>query len=167
MQDVHVPLEMMHDPQGKDNPLHSRDPQRSPMQWNNEDSAGFCAPGVVPWLPLAEDYQQCNVEVEQKEEHSHLLAVRTLLSLRRSIPALNIGTYESIELNSKECFGYVREHEGKRYLIVLNFSDQEQSLSLPFKEGVVVFSTHLNHTGSIELADFVLPGNEGYVFEIV
>src|SRR5438093_2468087 len=35
MQNVALPPELMHDPQGRDNPQHSRDPQRTPMQWDS------------------------------------------------------------------------------------------------------------------------------------
>src|SRR3989344_2957623 len=38
------------------NPKSSRDPERSPMQWNADANAGFSE--VKPWLPLADDYKQ-------------------------------------------------------------------------------------------------------------
>ena len=40
---------------------YSRDPQRTPMQWNGGPAAGFTSGD--PWLPLAEDAYQRNVEV--------------------------------------------------------------------------------------------------------
>lgn len=29
-----------------------RDPERTPMLWNSTENAGFCRPGVQPWLPV-------------------------------------------------------------------------------------------------------------------
>ncbi len=47
MQDVPIPPEQLQDPQGKDDPRHSRDPQRTPMQWNVSVNAGFCPLGCA------------------------------------------------------------------------------------------------------------------------
>ena len=96
MQNVAVPPKLMHDPPGKDNPEHSRDPERTPMQWDSSPNAGFCLPEVQPWLPVAEDYQTYNVAVEQQEMHSFLTLVRALLALRRSSPALSVGFQRSL-----------------------------------------------------------------------
>ncbi|KAJ8250646.1 hypothetical protein COCON_G00225680 [Conger conger] len=49
------------DPFGKFNPNASRDPQRSPMQWNAEPYAGFSRNET--WLPIHPDYATVNVEV--------------------------------------------------------------------------------------------------------
>ncbi len=94
MQDVAIPPELMHDPRGKEHPEHSRDPARTPMQWDSSPNAGFCPPEVQPWLPVASDYQTYNVAVEQQDMHSFLALVRALLTLRRSSPALNVGSQQ-------------------------------------------------------------------------
>ena len=41
--------------------LH-RDPERSPMQWSPRPNVGFTT--GIPWLPVAGDYVEHNVEVE-------------------------------------------------------------------------------------------------------
>ncbi|WP_338250450.1 alpha-amylase family glycosyl hydrolase [Dictyobacter halimunensis] len=167
MQDVVVPPEMMHDPQGKDNPQHSRDPQRSPMQWNSQPGAGFTQPGVTSWLPLSQDYQHVNVQMEQHDERSYLALVKKLLSLRQSIPALTTGSYTSLDGVPDDCFVYIREQEGKRYLVALNCSSQEQQLHLDHaRQGNVVLSTFLDRNDQVELTNFVLRANEGCLIEI-
>ncbi|GCE16235.1 alpha-amylase family glycosyl hydrolase [Dictyobacter kobayashii] len=167
MQNAIVPHEMMHDPQGKDNPIHSRDPQRSPMQWNSQPGAGFVKPGIASWLPLSEDYQQVNVQSEQNDASSHLIFTKTLLTLRRAIPALTIGSYTSVDGMPEECFVYVREQEGKRYLIALNCSAEEQKLSLAhIKQGNILLSTLLDRNSQVDLNSFSLRANEGCLIEI-
>jgi alpha-glucosidase len=167
MQNVSVPLELIHDPLGKDNPVLSRDPQRTPMQWDSSPNAGFCPPEVQPWLPLASDYQTYNVAVEQQETHSFLTLLRTLLSLRRSSPALTVGSQQSIDQPNPSCLVYLRQHDGQRYLVALNFSSQEQVVTLPEQgQGRLLLSTYLDHQGPIAMGEMNLRGNEGLLIEI-
>jgi alpha-glucosidase len=162
MQDVAIPAELMHDPQGKENPQHSRDPQRTPMQWDTSPNAGFCPPGVRPWLPVANDYQTYNVAVEQHDPRSFLTLVHTLLALRRSLPALTVGSQQSIDQPNPTCFVYLRQHAEQRCLVALNFSAQEQVVTLPEQgEGRLLLSTYLDREGPIPLSELHLRGNEG------
>lgn len=41
----------------------SRDPERSPMQWNSDMNAGFNNKTNITWLPIHPDYKTVNVEV--------------------------------------------------------------------------------------------------------
>ena len=168
MQDVQVPKELVHDPRGKEQPQYGRDPIRSPMQWNSSANAGFCPGGVRPWLPVSNDYQTFNVEVEQQNPRSFLVLIRTLLELRRSHPALTIGSYQTVEQENASCFVYLRQHEGQRYLIALNFSAQDQSVTLPEQShGRVLLSTHMDSEGTISLSEIHLRGNEGILVEVL
>ncbi len=168
MEDSFVPPEMMHDPQGKDNPEHSRDPIRTPMQWDRSANAGFCPPDVTPWLPIASDYQVYNLAAEQNDEHSFLTLVRSLLELRRSSPALMLGSYRSLDQETDACFVYLREQDEQRYLVALNISSQEQVVRLPgVGQGRILISTHLDREGSVDVAEFHLRADEGYVIEII
>jgi alpha-glucosidase len=162
MQDVPIPLELMHDPQGKDNPEYSRDPQRTPMQWDSSPNAGFCPPGVAPWLPVADDYHTFNVAAEQHDPRSLLTLTHTLLQLRRAQPALTLGLYHSLEQENPACFAYLREHDGQSYLVILNFSAQDQVVTLPGQgQGHIVLSTYMDRGGSLDLSAAHLRGNEG------
>ena len=167
MQNVAVPPKLMHDPPGKDNPEHSRDPERTPMQWDSSPNAGFCLPEVQPWLPVAEDYQTYNVAVEQQETHSFLALVHALLALRRSSPALSVGFQRSLNQHNSSCFVYVREHADQRCLVVLNFSAQDQVVTLQEQgQGHVLLSTFLDYEGPIALGEIHLRGNEGLLIEV-
>ncbi len=165
MQDVKIPLELVRDPRGKDNPANSRDPQRTPMQWDTTAHAGFCAADVEPWLPVADDYRSYNVASEQNDPHSHLTLTRSLLSLRNSVPALQRGTYQSID--HTYCFVYLRQYAEQRYLVALNCTADAHVLKLPqFGAARVAISTHLDREGPVDLAELHLRGNEGCVIEL-
>lgn len=165
MQDVAIPPELIYDPQGRDHPEYSRDPARTPMQWDSSPNAGFCLPGVRPWLPVADDFQTYNVAVEQQEPHSFLAFVHALLMLRRTMPALTLGSQQSIDQPNSACFVYLRQHSDQSCLVALNFSTQDQTLSLT-GQGRILLSTQLDREGHISFSQMRLRGNEGLLIEI-
>jgi len=166
MQNIAVPPKLIHDPRGKAQPEYSRDPQRTPMQWDSSPNAGFCLPKVQPWLPVADDYQAYNVAVEQQEMHSFLTLVRALLTHRRSSPALSVGSQRSLNQPNPACFVYLRQHSDQSFLVVLNFSAQDQVVTLPEQgQGRVLLSTHLDREDSIALGEILLRGHQGRLIE--
>lgn len=167
MHDVAVPLEKIHDPQGKDNPAHSRDMQRTPMQWNTAANAGFCPPDVTPWLPIADDYRTCNVEAEQHDSCSFLSLTRSLLEQRRKLTALTLGSYRSLELENEMCIAYLRQYENQSYLVALNISAHDQMIALPqLGQGRIILSTHMDREDNLDLSTIHLRANEGLLIEI-
>ncbi|MGZ3647220.1 MAG: alpha-amylase family glycosyl hydrolase [Ktedonobacteraceae bacterium] len=167
MVDVPLPGELMHDPAGKEDPEKSRDPVRSPMQWDDSANAGFCAPGVAPWLPVADDFQIYNVAQEQREPRSFLMLTRRLLELRKATPALTFGSYQSVEQKNDTCFVYLRQHANQRCLVALNFSTQDQVVKLSeLGQGRVLLSTHVDREELIPLSEMPLRANEGLLVEV-
>ena len=108
------------DPVARFSPEHSRDYERTPMQWNGSANADFTIPEATTWLPIASDYQAYNVEVEQQDSHSMLALTHGLLKLRQSVPALTIGAYASVDQENDACFAYLRQQGEQRYLVALN-----------------------------------------------
>jgi alpha-glucosidase len=167
MLNVPIPRELMHDPPGKEHPKYSRDPERSPMQWDSSTHAGFCAPEATPWLPVADDYHIYNVAEEQHDPCSMLMFVHRLMELRRAIPALTIGSYQSIEQENANCFVYLRQHNDQRYLVILNFSVQEQVAIIPGHiQGYIVLSTSIDREGFIDLSEVHMRSNEGILINV-
>src|SRR4051812_13736659 len=64
MLDVAIPIEEVQDPQGLNMPDKnlSRDPARTPMQWDSSENAGFTT--GKPWLRLHRSYRRMNVGTE-------------------------------------------------------------------------------------------------------
>ena len=52
-----------------------------------------------------------------------------LIRLRKAHPALGLGETEIIDSGSPHVFGYVRQHQGQRILILANFVEQEQRIA--------------------------------------
>ncbi|HLF73056.1 MAG TPA: alpha-amylase family glycosyl hydrolase [Anaerolineales bacterium] len=176
MQDVPIPPEKVQDPPAVNQPeiahLVGRDPERTPMQWDASPNAGFSAPDVKElWLPLAPDYKEVNVAGQLNDPRSMLSFFRKLLAYRKASPALQWGNYRSLDAASPEAqenfFVFERRAGDQNVLVALNFSDQEQNLSLPeLRKGRIVLSTTLDREGEVNLADFNLRANEGCIIEL-
>lgn len=167
MHDVSIPPDLVHDPFEKQVPGFGRDPERTPMQWNAGPNAGFCPPSVTPWLPIADDYREVNVAVERDDPRSMLSLTKILIRLRRATPALQVGTYRSVNEAQADCFLYLREVAGTRWLIALNFSDREQRATFPETgTGYMALSTYLDREGEVELRSLHLRPNEGCIISL-
>jgi alpha-glucosidase len=98
------------------------------MQWSTAAHAGFSS--ARPWLPIAEDYAQRNVELQQGDPGSLLALYRDLLALRRARPTLSLGSYASFDAGD-EVLGYVRSHGTDRDIVLLNVGSRRERLTLP------------------------------------
>jgi alpha-glucosidase len=176
MENVPIPPEKIQDPPAINQPeiahIVGRDPERTPMQWDDSPNAGFAPPDVKDlWLPLAPNYKQVNVANQLKEPRSFLNYFRKLLAYRKATPALLWGSYSSMDPGSREtqenCFVFERQAGDQRVLIALNFSPQDQKLSLPgLGKGRIALTTSMDRDGEVNLADFTLRANEGCVIEL-
>ncbi|WP_234734469.1 alpha-amylase family glycosyl hydrolase [Tellurirhabdus bombi] len=122
MRDVPIPFEEVQDPQGLNMPDKnlSRDPARTPMQWDNSPNAGFTT--AKPWLRLARNYRRENVEVQKEDSFSILSLYKRLIELRQREPSLMQGNYKPVYAD-KQMIAFIRQAEGhSSFLIVLNLS---------------------------------------------
>jgi alpha-glucosidase len=171
MENVPIPLAMIQDPPAVNQPeiahIVGRDPERTPMQWDDSPHAGFSAPTAKSlWLPLAANYRQVNVESQLKDKKSFLNFFSRLVDYRKTSPALKVGTYRSLDLKSAEaqanCFVYERKAEKEHLLVALNFSSREQKVQLPLSgTGKIILSTTMDRKGDLDLSEFSLSPNEG------
>lgn len=161
MHDVEVPEHRIVDPVGKNQPEAGRDPARTPMQWDDSPGAGFTTGD--PWLPVAGDADEINVAAQEEDPDSMLVFFRRLIELRKELPALQKGSYRSIQTGNSAVFAYMREHEDQRAFVALNFGDEPQQVEItpPGDEGKFLCSTHLNREGATDLAQLELQSYEG------
>lgn len=144
-----------------------RDPERTPMQWSKNKFAGFSE--SKPWLPVNPNYKTVNVEEEEKESKSMFSLYKKLIWYRRESTPLLHGSYSSLDSGAEKVFAFIRTKGDKSVLIVLNFSNSEEKLSLKVekKKAILILSTYMDKEGEeIDLTDFSLRPNEGRLFEL-
>jgi alpha-glucosidase len=164
MMDGEIPSEYIQDPQGVNLGADmSRDPCRTPFQWSAQRFAGFS--DVDPWLPVADGYEQCNLDTQAGDPMSVFALYQALLRYRRQSSALRCGTYAPLDVISSQRFAYLRDYQGERLLILLNFSgdDLRLNMSSVAETGRVVISTNLDRNENIQLADVALRPHEGII----
>jgi alpha-glucosidase len=165
MCDVPIPPERVHDPWERNVPGLGlgRDPERTPMQWSAAPHAGFST--VTPWLPVAENFAQCNVAAQQQDPRSMLHLYRRLLQLRAAEPAFKLGAYTS-RFSSDQLLVYQREHATQRLLVALNFSAQAATFAEAGLHGETLLSTNQDRDGATVQDAISLEANEGVIVRL-
>ncbi len=107
--------------------ISARDNGRTPFQWNATANAGFTV--GTPWLPVNKDYITVNVEAQEKDANSCLNYFKKLVRLRKEQLALIYGKYTLIDKANPNVYAYSREWEGKKMIVLLNFSNKEASVN--------------------------------------
>lgn len=165
--DVPIPPEKQKDPWGKRVPGTGRDPNRTPNQWTPEVNAGFTSPLATPWLPLADDYLTVNMQTELDDPRSILNLYRKLLKFRRQSPALQSGTYQSLDPLPNDCYAYLREAGPERIIVALNLNETTARLDLRrFGELEIIISTGMDRGGLVDASRIDLSPWEGLVLRV-
>lgn len=76
----------------------SRDPARTPYQWNATANAGFTAASSIPWLPVNPNYWKLNLDVQRKQHCSHYTVYKRLVKLRKT-RTVQRGSFEGKPLS--------------------------------------------------------------------
>lgn len=173
MENVEIPPEFIQDPPAINQPelahLVGRDPERTPMQWENAPNAGFAERGVMPWLPLAKDYAVRNVAAQAHDPTSMLNFFTTLTALRRVEPSLYAGDYVSLDSGSDQVFAYLRQAPGAdRFLMALNFGSNRHTLdfSRVASSATLAVSTDMLPTGPVNLSSLTLQPDQGLLLRL-
>lgn len=87
----------------------SRDHARTPMQWNEQEYAGFST--TTPWIMMDDDYRKCNVEAQLEDENSILHFYMDMLALRKEHPAIYYGEVIFTDKKRKDLFTYYRKND--------------------------------------------------------
>jgi alpha-glucosidase len=164
MEDVPMPKERVKDPFAAPNG-NSRDVVRTPMLWDNSAHSGFSA--VEPWLPVSQNYHRDNVSAQEQDEKSLLNLYKILLRIRNNVQTIKHGAYWSLNLGDN-LFGFVRENDMERYVVILNFSAENAVATSKAIRGVVRLSTYLDdeHFSKV-YGSVVLRPHEGIIIEAI
>lgn len=168
MTDVPIPFDEVQDPQGLNMPDKnlSRDPSRTPMQWNSSEYAGFSE--TKPWLRLSSNYKRVNVEIQKNNPYSTLNFYRQLIGLRQKEASLMHGDYKPVHAGH-QALAYIRQAPDKKaFLIVLNLSHRPCYLHIQHMtiKGTIVLCTSPELNGGGVNERLQLSGDEGMIIEL-
>jgi alpha-glucosidase len=161
MTDVPVGPEQVRDPVTALIPGRGRDPERSPMRWDDRPGAGFTT--GTPWLPLGNP--AVNVAAQREDPGSVLTLHRRLLALRHDSPALSGGAYEPVQADG-DVLAYLRTGGDGRWLVALNLGPVAGRLD-PAVRGRVELATTPGREGERVEGGLDLAGDEGMVVRLV
>ncbi|XP_058832025.1 maltase A3-like [Topomyia yanbarensis] len=177
MTDVDISWEETVDPagcnEGIDNyAAKSRDPVRTPFQWDDSNLAGFTN-GTGTWLPVGSNYRSINVKVESSVAKSHLNIFKSLMKLRESDTFL-YGDWRTIAIN-EQVFAIVRDlKSSNRYITLVNLGSSSQTvdagkfvknISKILIYAIVSGASSHNPGDSVTASNIVLQPYEAFVLE--
>lgn len=182
MEDVSVSYNDTQDPKGINYgqaryQAVSRDPERSPMQWNNETNAGFSNASHT-WLPVNPHYPTRNVQEEKLSKNTTHLKVYRELALLRDEPAFRYGFFQFADV-TPSILSYLRTAIDRAgYLVVINFGNTtiSHAFSAPTvnvtEATVKVVTSDAANEGrfvkgaTVSLTSLSLKAGDGVVFEL-
>ena len=136
----------------------NRDNCRTPMQWDGTVHAGFTEEGAEPWLPVQNNADSINVEVQEASENSLLQTYQALLRLRSESLPLKWGSLQLQEAGIPDgILSYRRIYRDQEVVVYINFSEEAQVLPEDGTAAIMV--------GQVLLQDgrLNLGGNSGVV----
>ena len=164
--------------------MDGRDPERTPMQWDASQGAGFSlaggdgppagargVPTAEPWLPVAPGAERINVAVERDDPTSMLSLYRRLIWYRKDSAALRWGGYRSLPDVPESLYAFLREAPEERLLVALNFGDEP--VKWPAESSGVAATAQLelstdpgHQPGPVGLSELVIGPDQGMILRL-
>ncbi|XP_046668931.1 maltase 2-like [Homalodisca vitripennis] len=126
----------------------SRDPERTPMQWDDSPNAGFSS-SKTTWLPVNPNYWWLNVEAQRSAESSHLKVFQAMTAVRNHTVMLRGDL--SVLSPDEDTLVVVRTYQNVSFVLLINMGSYITSyttqnlfspLNLDFDMTVVTGSVH-------------------------
>ncbi|XP_046736597.1 maltase 1-like [Diprion similis] len=133
MTDTYLTWEQTQDPQACSTDetryqLYSRDPERTPYQWDNTTSAGFSTNSATQ-LPVNPNYLTLNLAAEKEADVSHYKNVQAAIKLR-SNEVIRHGSLDT-QVIGESVVAFARELDGEQPIVVLiNWDNITTTISL-------------------------------------
>lgn len=133
----------------------SRDNARTPMQWDDSENAGFTT--ETPWIAVNPNYTEINAKEQIEREDSVFNYYKKLIALRKKYEIIVYGDYKLLFPEDEELFVYERSLEGKKLLVVCNFSENEREFDFSMvRDGQILINNY---------KDFNMENNKLRAFE--
>jgi alpha-glucosidase len=159
MTNVQISPDQVQDPAEKNEPSigQGRDPERTPMCWEEGPLAGFTT--GMPWLPLGKEHTEVNVAVQQRDDASILQLYRGLIALRKSHPTLISGKLHAI--HAEQSLLRFRRSGAEEIEVTLNMG--HEPIAFTTQQALVLASTHSDRRGQTVSGYLTLRAAEGLV----
>lgn len=106
-----------------------RDNARTPMQWDDSQNAGFTEGN--PWIMVNPNYREINAKEQLGRPDSVFHYYQKLIGLRKENPIIVYGSYRLLEAEHRQLYVYERELEGKKLLVICNFTSDPVPFARP------------------------------------
>lgn len=120
----------------------SRDNARTPIQWSRESHGGFST--NTPWIKANPNYESINVINQEEDPESILNHYRSMIRFRKDNNTLVYGEYKCLMELSEEVYCYERSDDHDKFLVLLNFSDNEQEVDFTIHESATLAHGNYN-----------------------
>ncbi|XP_053675015.1 maltase 2-like [Anopheles nili] len=108
--------------------VFSRDPERTPFQWDATVNAGFSS-GPSTWLPVHPNYRELNLAAQKSAERSHFKTYQALVKLRGH-ETLCKGSIQLVPY-SNSIVTYLRElQDSDTFVVVINLAGIDCTVDL-------------------------------------
>ena len=140
--------------------LKSRDPERTPFQWDATVSAGFSTNNKT-WLPVHPNYKTLNLAAQKSTPVSHYSVFKKLVALKKE-PMMDNASTEVILVTDNVLSIVRRATDGHVVALLINFSESMVVvnahiwMNIPDHLFVYVSSTHSNIPSGVIMDTSVL-----------
>ncbi len=98
---------------------------RTPMQWDDTPTTAGFTTAAHPWERLGEGSENgISVSAQTDDPASLLTHYRQLIALRNAHPALQHGTFTTIDCNVRSVHSFLRDDGDELLLVLINLSDE-------------------------------------------
>jgi oligo-1,6-glucosidase len=109
--------------------VKGRDNARTPIQWDDSEHGGFTT--GTPWIQVNPNYKEINAKQAMEDPNSVFHYYKKLIELRKENPIMVYGSYDLIMPDHDKIYAYMREYEGRKLIVMLNFSGDTPVFQLP------------------------------------
>lgn len=126
-----------------------RDNARTPMQWNEDENAGFTT--GKPWLKINPTYKHINVEEALSNKDSIFYYYKNLINLRHSDDVVSLAEFKLIDRDNESVFAYERKYKEKSILVIANFYEESVKFKLDKKYDLEKYSLIISNYKEMEI----------------
>jgi oligo-1,6-glucosidase len=132
------------------------------MHWDESVHGGFST--STPWMRVNDNYPEINAAQQQTDKNSVLTFWKRMLALRKQYSDIFVyGDFELVDEADEKLFCFTKEWKGRKALVALNFTGEEQDFGADDIMSVKRGSTLLTATVD-KVREKLLSAYEGRVY---